>query len=211
MAIDDLLDEHEQGERVRSWLRDNGAGIIGGIVLGLALIWGWQWWQQQRTGQKMQAGNDFLAATGALEQGAVDKAKAHLASLPDGAYATLGSLALAKAQVDAGKRDEAIATLRAAKSRDPAIAGVVQQRLARLLIDAGKADEALAVLAGADADAGTLQVRGDAHAALDQDEQAREAYTKALAQIEVGSPQRNLVELKLSDVGGEPAKTGTGS
>ena len=84
MAIDDLLDEHEQGERVRSWLRDNGAGIIGGIVLGLGLIWGWQWWQQQRTGRTMQAGNDFQAAVSALDQGTMDKAKAHVAALPDG-------------------------------------------------------------------------------------------------------------------------------
>ena len=27
MAIDDLLDEHEQGERVRTWLRQNGAWL----------------------------------------------------------------------------------------------------------------------------------------------------------------------------------------
>ena len=208
MAIDDLLDEHEQGERVRSWLRANGAGILGGIVLGLALIWGWQWWQQQDTGRKMQAGNDFQTAASALGQGDVDKAKAHLEALPDGAYATLGALALAKAQLDAGKRGEAIATLRAAKAGDPAIDEIVQQRLARLLIDAGKADEALVLLAGAADDANTLQVRGDAHAALDQDDKARDAYTKALALIEVGSPQRNLVELKLSDVGGELPGTG---
>lgn len=211
MAIDDLLDEHEQGERVRSWLRDNGAGILGGIVLGLALIWGWQWWQQQRTGKQMQAGADFLAATAALEQDATDKARAHLEALPEGAYATLGALALARNQVEAGKRDDAIATLRAIKADDPALAEVVAQRLARLLIDAGKAEEALGVLAGLADDAGTLQVRGDAHAALDQDEQARQAYTRALALIEVGSPQRNLVELKLSDVGGDVAATEAGS
>ena len=211
MAIDDLLDEHEQGERVRSWLRDNGAGILGGIVLGLALIWGWQWWQQQRSGKQMQAGADFLAATSALEQGAMDKAKAHIDALPEGAYATLGALSLARSQVEAGKRDDAIATLRAIKAGDPALAEVAVQRLARLLIDAGKPQEALAALAGLNDDAGTLQVRGDAYAALEQDEQAREAYTRALALIEVGSPQRNMVELKLSDVGGDLAATEAGS
>ncbi|MDQ2702210.1 MAG: tetratricopeptide repeat protein [Pseudomonadota bacterium] len=212
MAIDDLLDEHEQGERVRSWLRDNGAGILGGIVLGLALIWGWQWWQQQRAGQKMQAGNDFQAGINALDQGAADKAQAHFAALPaDGAYATLGALALAKARVEADKRDEAIAALRAATPEDPAVAELIQQRVARLLIDAGKAEEALAALADAPEDAGTLQVRGDAYTALGQHEKAREAYAGALTRIEVGSPQRNLVELKLSDVGGTPAATGTGS
>ena len=54
MAIDDLLDEHEQGEKVRSWLRENGIGLIGGVILGLALIGGWQWWQRQQDSRRMQ-------------------------------------------------------------------------------------------------------------------------------------------------------------
>lgn len=211
MAIDDLLDEHEQGEIVRSWLRENGAGLIGGVVLGLALIWGFQWWQQQQARQRTQGGTEFQAAMDALASGQVDKAKPRIAALPKGAYDTLGALALAKVQVEDGKRDDAIATLRAAKPTDPAMAAIVQQRLARLLIDAGKAKDAIALLATAGNAAETLQVRGDAYTALGQDEQARAAYAQALTQLEVGSPQRNLVELKLSEVGGEPATTGTRS
>ena len=45
MAIDDLLDEHEQGQRVQDWLRRNGLSIVGGVVLGIAAIWGWKNWQ----------------------------------------------------------------------------------------------------------------------------------------------------------------------
>jgi predicted negative regulator of RcsB-dependent stress response len=48
MAIDDLLDEHEQGERVRSWLRKNGAVMVGGVALGVAVIVGWQWWNARQ-------------------------------------------------------------------------------------------------------------------------------------------------------------------
>ena len=36
MAIDDLLNEHEQSERVRGWIRSNAIGLIGGVGLGLA-------------------------------------------------------------------------------------------------------------------------------------------------------------------------------
>ena len=32
--VDHLLDEHEQSERVRGWLRQNGAGLFAGVVLG---------------------------------------------------------------------------------------------------------------------------------------------------------------------------------
>lgn len=211
MAIDDLLDEHEQGEIVRSWLRQNGAGLLGGVILGLALIWGWQWWQQQRAQQRMQGGNEYQAAMDAIGAGKLDQARPRIAALPKGAYDTLGALALARAQVDAGKRDDAIATLRAVEPRDSAVAAIVDQRLARLLIDAGKPKDALARLAAAGDDAGVLQVRGDAYSALGQKEQARAAYAQALTRMEVGDPQRNLVELKLSEAGGEPAKTGTRS
>lgn len=211
MAIDDLLDEHEQGEIVRGWLRENGVALIGGVVLGLALIWGWQWWQQQRVVKRMQGGNEYQAALNDLAAGKIDQAKPRIAALPSGAFDTLGTLALAKAQIEAGKRDDAIATLRAAKPVEPAMKAIVEQRLARLLIDAGKAKDAIAVLANLGDQAETLQIRGDAHAALGQDEQARAAYAKALISMEVGSPQRNLVELKLSEVGGEPTKTGAGN
>lgn len=211
MAIDDLLDEHEQGEIVRSWLRENGAALIGGVVLGLVLIWGWQWWQQQRVVKRMQGGNEYQAALNDLAAGKIDQAKPRIAALPKGAFDTLGTLALAKAQIDAGKRDDAIATLRDAKPVEPAMKAIIEQRLARLLIDAGKSKDAIAVLADVGDQAETLQIRGDAYAALGQDEQARVAYARALTLMEVGSPQRNVAELKLSEVGGEPTKTGAGN
>lgn len=202
MAIDELLDEHEQGERVRAWLRENALGIVGGIALGLGLIYGWQWWQGQREGERKQASAGYQAAVDQLKAGKIAEAKPRIAALPEGVYDTLGALALAKAQLDDGKRDEAIATLRAAQPQDPALAGVVRDRLASLLVDAGKAGEALALLAQAGADARVLQLRGDAYSALGQAAQARQAYAQALVLLEVGNPGRRLVELKLADLGG---------
>ena len=209
MAIDDLLDEHEQGERVRTWLRNNGAGIIGGVVLGLALIWGFRWWQDQQLGQRMAAGSNYQAAVDQLEAGKPAEARPVIASLPGGTYATLAAMQLAEAQLGAGKRDDAIATLRGIEPANPQLAAVVSERLARLLLDAGKHQEALALLQG-DAP-GTLAIRGDAYAASGDKAKARDAYARALVGLEVGSPERNLVELKLSEVGGSPAQTEAGS
>lgn len=204
MAIDELLDEHEQGERVRAWLRENALGIFGGIALGLGLIYGWQWWQQQREIARMEASSRYQVALQQIQGGKLEEAGPALAALPEGLYDTLGALALAKAQLDAGKRDEAIATLQAAQPKDPALAEVVQARLASLLVDAGKGQDALALLANGPEDARVLQLRGDAYTALGQQAQAREAYSKALVQMEVGDPGRRLVELKLEEVGGNP-------
>lgn len=204
MALDDLLDEHEQGERVRSWLRSNALGLIGGVALGLAAIAGWQWWQKQQQSDRMATSAMYAQAVNASD---TTRARAQITALGkrNATLGTLASLQLAKQQVDGGKRDDAIATLRAAQaSADADLRGVVRQRLAVLLIDAGKPGEALPLLEGNDA--ATLEARGDAQLALGQREQARKAYDAALGLIEVGAPQRRVVELKLNEAGGEPAQ-----
>ncbi len=206
MAIDDLLDEHEQGERVRNWLRSNGAGLVGGVLLGLAIIGGWQWWQKREQAQRIDAGDRYQAALKSIKAGNLKLAQPLVAGLDGGTYATLAAMDLAKAQLDAGQRDDAIATLRATKPADPALARVVGQRLARLLIDSGKANEALQLLAAQPADADILEIRADAQFALGDHDKARATYAQALAKLDVGAPQRRLLELKLSQAGGMPVK-----
>ena len=207
MAIDDLLDEHEQSERVRNWLKNNGAGLIGGIALGLAVIFGWQWWQKQQVQQSVQANLDYQAVLDSLGAADLDKAKASVANLQAGdahVYADLAAMRLAQAQVDAGKEDAAIATLRGTKA-DASLQPWVDLRLARLLTATGKPEEALKLL-GEASDSASLEARGDALIALGKRDQARELYLKALTGMDVAAPQRRLVELKLTDAGGTPPK-----
>jgi len=205
MALDDPLDEHEQSERVLEWLRRNGAGLVGGIVLGLAAIGGWKWWEHHQATQAAQAASQYQAAVDALQ--ANDKlAQAKVKALDSGLYHTLASLELAKSQVAANQRDAAIATLRAAKPTDPALVLVVNERLARLLIDAKQADAALKLLEGATTPS-SLEVRGDALLALGQRERARETYQQAMAKLDVASPNRRILDLKLTEVGGTLAKS----
>lgn len=206
MAIDDPLDEHEQSERVLDWLRQNGAGLVGGIVLGLGLIMGWQWWQAHHQQQLSQAGEQFHLAQKAIDAGELDQGVAQVKALPNGVYATLGSLELAAAQVQAGKSDAAITTLQAVHAGSPLLQSVVDQRVARLLIASGKAGQAVTLLASHDKDPQTLQILGDAYSVLNKNAEAQAAYQQALVTLELGSPQRNIVELKLSQVGGTPPK-----
>lgn len=201
MAIDELLDEHEQSERVREWLRRNSGALIGGIALGLAAIGGWKWWENHQAQQKLQQADAYQAAVSAVKAG--DKQAASKTKGLEGTYAVLAALELAKSQVESNQIDAAVATLRAVKTTDAALTEVVNERLARLLIDTKKADEALKLLGTLDTPT-ALEVRGDAHAALGQPDKAREAYNQALTKLAVGSPQRSLLELKMSEVGGVP-------
>ncbi|MEA5669138.1 tetratricopeptide repeat protein [Stenotrophomonas sp. MH1] len=206
MAIDDLLDEHEQSERVRTWLRKNGAGIFGGVVLGIGAIAGWQWWQKDQVGKLAEANVRYEAVTRSLQSSKLDEAAKEVAALEGGKagiYADLASLELAKAQVEAGRNDDAIKTLRALKTEGE-FKTLIDQRIARLLIETGKAGEALTLIGNAE-DSASLEIRGDAQVAQDKRDEARDLYTKALAKLDVAAPQRRLLETKLMDAGGTVA------
>lgn len=203
MAIDDLLDEHEQGERVRSWLRNNGAGLIGGIALGLALILGWKWWGQHRDQQAQAGYGDYAAAVKSITGTDLKDAQAKVAALQkqgDSVYAQLAALQLAQAQVKASQTDAALATLKSLPA-DASMKPYADLHAARLLNGQGKSAEALKLLAPYES-ASALEVRGDALALSNQRSQARDTYLKALTSLDVASPQRRLVEVKLTNAGG---------
>ena len=49
--MSDYLTEEEQVEALKKWWRENGKAIVGGAVLGLALVGGWQAWQSYQKGE----------------------------------------------------------------------------------------------------------------------------------------------------------------
>lgn len=207
MAVDDLLDEHEQGERVREWIRQNALGVVAGIAVALALVYGYGKWQDHLQAQRAATGEAYAAFTDSVAGGDLEKARqlAASAGLGEGVYAGLVALDLAAAQVRTGDQEGAIATLSGVTDPGPALAPVVARRLAVLLVDAGRSDEALAVLGDAD-DAASLDVRGDAELAAGRVEQAREAYAAALVALdEAAAGERSVLEIKLIDAGGTPA------
>ena len=93
-------------------------------------------------------------------------------------------------------RGQACSHLPAADRRAVAADGLGQLRLAQSGLLPSRGDRL----------PGQSEVRGDAQFALGQVEQARTSYSQALVKLDVASPQRRLLELKLTEVGGTPAK-----
>lgn len=209
MAIDDLLDEHEQGERVRAWLRNNGAGLLGGIVLGLAVIFGWKWWVQQRQSHQQAGYVAYEAAQKAIGDAKdLKDAQAKVSALgqhDNTIYQQTAELLLAQAQVKAGQLEPALASLKAVPADSP-LARYAKVRQARLLVATGKPEDAAKLLDG-DPDATALEVRGDALVQAGKPVQARDLYLKALAGMDIASPQRGLITAKLIHAGGTPPET----
>jgi predicted negative regulator of RcsB-dependent stress response len=67
MALE-MMDEHERGESVRAWLRQNGGAIVTGVAIGLTLIFGWQWYQRSKIEHRVAAATQYQALTDAVER-----------------------------------------------------------------------------------------------------------------------------------------------
>jgi predicted negative regulator of RcsB-dependent stress response len=209
----DQIEEYEQGERVRAWLRNNGSSLIGGVVLGLACLGGWQWWQGQQEQLKLRAADEYYAFSRALDENDDTKAGAHATALQNDhaetPFPAMAALRRAEHLNSQGKADEALAVLDAVSTEkiDPLLVELVHLRAARLLLGLDRAEDALARL---DASAGSAypsvaeEIRGDAEMALGRRDAARAAYEKALASLDIAAPTRPMVEMKLTDAGGSP-------
>ncbi|MGQ0798711.1 MAG: YfgM family protein [Pseudomarimonas sp.] len=211
MAID-LMDEHEQSERVRAWLRDNGGAIVGGIAIGLAGIFAWQWWGNSKVEHRIDAASQYQALVEAVERkdrDTVDSVSQSLSKdFADTPYASFAALARADQLLEAGENEGAVASLKKAieLAPDAALAGLARVRLARAQLGAGEHQAALDALKSLTVDAyqGVAEeLRGDALLAMGDAEAARTAYSTALEKLDEAAPSRRLVEMKLVDLGGK--------
>ena len=206
-------DEHEQGERVRTWLQQNGSSLITGIGLGLALVFGWNWYQDRGGKLKEEAAGQYQTFTEALDAKDEGKAKALSTQLAgkfaDTAYAPMATLRHAAFLHESGKDAEALKALRAQRATltDPGLAEIYDLRIARLLLLMGKADEAgreLAKITQPRMPQVADELRGDIALAKGNRDEARKQFERALARLDQAAPTRQLLELKLIDAGGEP-------
>jgi predicted negative regulator of RcsB-dependent stress response len=218
--VEEYLTDRDQEEALRNWWRENWSWILGGIVLGLALLGGWQYWKVHKANTAAQAAKLYADFRGALDRNELDGANRALATLAadykKSPYTQQSRLLLAKKHVDAGKAEEALPLLQAVadEASDQELAWVARLRVARLLIQRGKADEALNMLdvekAGAFA-AQVREIRGDAQVAKGNPDAARAEYAAALADNIDGQADRTLdrsmLEMKLQDVGGDKTET----
>lgn len=186
----DNLSEQEQVEQIKQWLKKNGPGIAAGIVIGLAAIGGWRWWQQHQRAEAEAASLYYDAMLTAVNNDDAPKARGQAAVLTDAyadtTYGVLAALMLAKLDAEDGKNDAAIDrldwVLEHTKQRD--LRDIARLRLAQLLLAENRPDDALAQLnqiLSASFTAEQEELKGDVYAAKGQTEQARNAYQAALA------------------------------
>lgn len=207
--MDEYMSEQEQWDLVKKWLRENTVWLLAGVLIAVAGIWGYRWYQARVEAQLLAAGKLYEQLTAAYDkrdQAEVTKLATQLQAEHGGSgYAEHAQLASARMYLENNQHALAVETLQklVAATSDSELALAVRLRIARIQIDQGKADDALATLQGA-ASPGAFapryaEVRGDALFAKGSRDEALKAYQEALA---ANSPavDTELLKLKIAEL-----------
>ena len=194
--------EEEQVDKLKKWWDSNGKQIIAGAVLGLAGIFGWNYYVDYQDSQALNARALYLSyASDSANIGAYDKLiKDHSSS----SYADQGTLIMAKYLFDAGNYSLALDAIEPLLSReDSVIASTAALRTASLYLELGQHQEALDVLnlENANGFSGLFyNLAGDIYLDLGNSEEARNNYTLAIENVTENSSLSQLIQIKLDDL-----------
>ena len=208
--------EEEQVEAIKNWFAKNGTSLVAGIVLALGSVFGYQAWEKSVRDQGEKASGMYENLTAAVSVGpfetlsdesrstAVFIANQLKAEYPDSTYAHFAAMQLAKLEVEAGALDSAATELQWVLDQkvDDSLAVLVRLRLAQVKLGQGEYEAALALLDQSNIDgyaSAYAELRGDVYYAMDRLDDARQAYTAAVALLKDGTT-KPMLSMKLEDL-----------
>lgn len=221
MAVYDL-EEQEQLDELKTWWKQYGNLVTWGLLAFAVAAVSWQGWNWYQRNQSAQASSVYMALQQAAGQGDANRVKTLAGDLigkyPGSAYAAMGALMSARAQVMAGDTKTARAQLSWAADNvdDVGLRDLARLRLAIILLDEKAYDEASTQLAkepSAPFAARFGELRGDMFAVQGKLAEARAAYETAIKQSETsqktngndraptGSNYRDMLQAKLEHLG----------
>ena len=196
--MSEYLSEEEQFERMKSWWDANGTIFIVAIVITIAGIVGFKWYQHNAE-QQAQAAAEQYAAYVESEGAARDSAAAALGSEYAGsAYHAFVLFDEADAALSDGDLEAAGSALRTIvdTADDALLSELARVRLAKVLQQLDRSSEALALLEGvrlAGYQAWALEAKGDIHMARGEIELAHQSYSAAVDALQAGDDRPVLV------------------
>jgi len=209
---DPLLYEDDETAKLKDWWKKNGHSIIAGVVLGLIIVVGVNYWRNYQTSQAEEASVLFEQVASAVVTKKPEQAVAAGARLMSdfkgSGYAAKAALLLAKISVD--KKDFASAEnqLRWAidNAADKATVMLTRLRLVELLLAQRKWDAAGSLLEqvkGKSFASRRAELQGDHAMARGRRKVAYTAYTDALASLDQAASYRDILVMKRDHAGSQ--------
>lgn len=193
--------QDEQEQRVKDWWKNNRNSIFMGIGIGLAAVWGWNYYQGTKVEKAKLAASEyvnFLDSDG--DATTTDAAIARLEQdFPKTSYTSLAEMARA-AQLINTNLDQTIDELTSAveNAPDAGMKAIANIRLARVLVDGDRLDQAQSVVDALNYDNSfasyAYELKGDLLVKQNKDG-AKEAYQSAIAKLDASGLDRDTVQL----------------
>ncbi|MDD1605764.1 MAG: tetratricopeptide repeat protein [Methylococcaceae bacterium] len=205
----EILDttEEERLEAAQKWWKDNGQATIIGVVLGIAAILGWQYWQEYKHTQAEQASALYTQLLKAVEtntKDSVDKLAEQIQTgYPKTDYALYSGLFQAELKVQQNDIPAAKQILtKIGESSNKEISNVAKIRLVRLMLANKEYEQGLELINKVDPTSSASfssnydELVGDLYVALNRLDQARTSYQNALR----NGSKSPLLQLKIDDL-----------
>jgi predicted negative regulator of RcsB-dependent stress response len=199
--------EEQQVEAIKRFWQEYGKAILTGVVLGLAALYGFRFYQAEQRGAAEAASTQFSQLVEQRDAAAASEdwlaqAQGFMAASEGNNYAVMAALLAAKDAVALQQYDKAAEQLNwvLTHSTQPEVLAVTQLRLARLQREQGKLDDALVTLAKAVPDSFTAlqaELKGDVLVQADKLAEAKAAYQLAL---ESAGQNKQLLQIKLDEL-----------
>jgi len=210
--VDVYTTEEEQIEAIKKWWRDNWKSLAGGVLLGLAILYGFKNYMGSRDAELGIAAFEFDAMMQALNSDKKEESAKHaeilnskFAGTP---FAVSAALTLAKLKVEQNDLLAAESYLNWAleHAKNEALKHAARLRLARVLLANNKAKQALGLVSLTPQETAGYSVlydelKGDIYVADGQISEAISAYNSALSAMQPTDRGRQNLQLKLNDLG----------
>ncbi|MFC0308146.1 YfgM family protein [Gallibacterium trehalosifermentans] len=182
-------DEQLQIEEVKQWWKENGKVIILAVILAIAGVFGWRYWQSYQLNKIHQSSANFsqILATAQTNPTADNpQLTQFIQENPNNTYATFLLLDKAKSLVDAKQWEQAATALNQAlaNTKDVALASLISLRLASVQTQLKQFDKALSTLNKVSEQAWQgrkSMLMGEIYVAMGKKDDAKKAFETALA------------------------------
>jgi predicted negative regulator of RcsB-dependent stress response len=199
--------EEERLDAAKRWWKENGQSTIIGLVVGIAIILGWNFWQDHKKEQAGQASalyGQLIQAVAADKKDSAEKLAERIQQqYPKTEYAAYSGLLLAKIKVQQGDPAKAKAILKGiAAGSNKELSNIAKIRQVRLMLASGEYEQGLQLINDVDPATSSSfsgnydELVGDLYVALDRLDQARTSYQKALE----NGYRSPLLQFKIDDL-----------